>query len=96
MSDGIKKSSYYSIPAASRGKSSKAFWAAAMRFLGESVFGKSTPEVTSTICPGFFLRCGMKKRMVPMEKSGIVVLTVSRRSSSAEFMTVMRDSGLYS
>lgn len=47
------KISYCSIPAASEGRSSKAFCAAAMRFLDESVFGKGTPEVTSMICPGF-------------------------------------------
>lgn len=54
MKDEIK-SSYCSIPAASGGRSSKAFCAAAMRFFGESVFGKGTPEVTSMICPGFLL-----------------------------------------
>lgn len=54
MIDEIK-SSYCSIPAAFWGRSSKTFCAAAVRFLGESVFGKGTPEVTSMICPCFLL-----------------------------------------
>ena len=49
------ETSYCSMPASSRDRSSEAFCATVIRSLGERVSGEGTPEVISMIFPGFFL-----------------------------------------